>query len=514
MTTLRLILGDQLHRSHSWCMEVDQNAVIVLMEVRSEATYVRHHIQKVASIFAAMRSFARDLQKQGHRVHYLTITDPDNRHTLTNNLSWLAEHYQADAIEYQEPDEWRVDRILHALKETVVLPVSMVSSEHFLTDRHDVQSLFKGKKTYLMETFYRGMRRRHDVLMSGDEPVGGRWNFDVENRKKWKGAPLPPEPLVYSNDLSEVVNDIESAGIDTIGSINAREVVWPIDREQALEQLEWFVTTALPHFGDYQDAMVDSRERHAWSMFHSRLSFALNVKILTPEEVIRRVERWWNEHQNPTSLPAVEGFIRQILGWREYMRGIYWAEMPSYAQRNELGHSRPLPLWYWTGETKMNCLQHAVTQSIEHAYAHHIQRLMVTGAFALMAGCDPVEVDAWYLGIYIDAFEWVEITNTRGMSQYADGGIVGSKPYLGSASYIHKMSTYCDGCEYDRRTRSESDSCPLNSLYWDFYERHRDRFADHPRVRMMYRVWDRMQNEDRIATRERAQWVLEHLEDL
>jgi deoxyribodipyrimidine photolyase-related protein len=332
------------------------------------------------------------------------------------------------------------------------------------------------------------MRKRFDVLMEGEQPAGGDWNFDTENRRPYDGrVPIPP-PLVFENDVSGIIETIRRSKVKTFGEIDPRRLIWPIDRPQALKLLAAFIADGLPHFGTYQDAMTVK----SWSLFHCRLSFALNVKILHPLEVVTAAVNAWKEDPQRIAIQQVEGFVRQILGWREYMRGVYWALMPDFAGMNFFGHDLPLPDFYWTAETRMACLAAAIGQSLKHAYAHHIQRLMITGNFALLAGIHPDEVDAWYLGIYIDAIQWVEMPNTRGMSQFADGGIVATKPYVSSANYINKMSDYCGSCSYDPKKKYGEAACPFNAFYWDFYDRHRDKLAPNPRIGMMYRTWDRM----------------------
>ena len=488
-TTLRLILGDQLNSRHRWFRRTRGDVVYTLMEVRQETDYVVHHIQKVAGFFGAMRRFAAFLTDQGHRVIYLRLDDPRNEQDFEANLRRLIQSEKATRFEYMLPDEYRLDRRLADLADRLPVSTAAVDSEHFLMLRHDLEDMFRGKKRYLMESFYRRMRRQHAILMEGDQPVGGRWNFDQRNRNRYDGAvPLPP-PKTFDNDVEAIVDMIDAGGVKTIGTVEPKHFIWPVSREQALEQLEEFVRRRLPHFGTYQDAMaLDS-----WSLFHARLSFALNLKLLHPREVIdAALEAAQDPYGAPIGIEQVEGFVRQILGWREYVRGIYWARMPDYEGLNHLDHQASLPAFYWTADTRMRCLRAAIAQSLEHAYAHHIQRLMVTGNFALLAGVHPDQVDAWYLGIYIDAVQWVEIVNTRGMSQFADGGLVATKPYTASANYIRKMSDYCNDCAYDAAKRTGERACPFNSLYWDFLHRHRDRLAGNPRVGMMYRTWDRM----------------------
>ena len=487
MTTLRLILGDQLNPEHSWFTAPDDNTVYVLMEVRQETDYVLHHAQKIIAIFAAMRDFARWLVKAGHRVHYLAIDDPANRQSLPANLDALIAHYSARAFEYQAPDEWRLDRQLADCASQLAIPGRMVDSEHFYTRRDEAALLFAERKQWLMEHFYRQMRMRHGVLMAGPgKPLGGRWNFDHDNRKPWPGLPHEPADWRSEHDHSVLWQSIRQAGVASFGEPSAQRFRWPLNRAEALQQLDDFIAEALPHFGDFQDALTF----RAWRLFHSLLSFALNTKMLNPREVVAKAAAAYESGRVP--LAAAEGFIRQILGWREYVRGVYWANMPGYEAHNCFDHQRPLPSWFWTGETKMRCLAHAIGQSLEHAYAHHIQRLMVIGNFALLAGLNPAAVHGWYLGVYIDAFEWVELPNTVGMSQFADGGRLATKPYVSSAAYIDRMSDYCKGCHYDKKARVGERACPFNALYWDFFVRNTQRLAANPRLGMVYRQLAKM----------------------
>ncbi|NEQ48705.1 MAG: cryptochrome/photolyase family protein [Leptolyngbya sp. SIO3F4] len=507
--TLRLILGDQLNERHSWFSEVDDSVTYLLAETREESTYVRHHIQKVVGFFLAMRTFATQLRKQGHPVIYVQLDDHPRAESFATLIPPLVQEQGFERFEYQLPDEYRLDQQLKRLAEELPVPCEAVDTGHFLTTREELGAFFQGKKQFLMESFYRSMRRKYGILMEGNEPATGRWNYDAENRKKLpKGQPIP-QALTYKHDVTDLVTMINGQGIETIGTVQPKRFVWPSNRTESLELLEFFVTHCLPDFGTYQDALSP----RDWSLFHSRLSFSMNTKMLHPLEVVGRALQAREENE-AISMAQLEGFIRQIIGWREYMRGIYWLKMPEYAELNFFEHDRKLPEWFWTGETDMACLSHAIGQSLEYAYAHHIQRLMVTGNFALLAGIDPDEVDAWYLGIYIDAIEWVEITNTRGMSQFADGGIVGTKPYVSSASYLHKMGHYCGDCKYDPKVKTGENACPFNSLYWHFYNRHADKLQRNPRIGMMYRTWEKMGKEKQQAYLEQAEHYLENLETL
>lgn len=496
--TLRLILGDQLNSQHSWLTHQHDDVLYVMMEVRQETDYVLHHAQKIIAIFAGMREFARRLQLAGHRVHYLTIDDPDNLHAIPANIERLAQIVQAQEFQYQAPDEYRLDQQLQTFAQATALRCYMFDSEHFLTQREEAGKIFEGRKKWLMEHFYRQMRVKYQVLMTGQDPSGGAWNFDHDNRKAWPGLPWEPEDFRPRHDHSALWTTIQNAGVKSFGEPNASEFAWPLHRDEALTQLQAFVRLALPHFGDFQDAMSSK----AWRLFHSLLSFALNVKMLSPREVIAAVEA--AHSRGEVSIAAAEGYIRQILGWREYVRGVYWHFMPDYAQENVFDHQAELPTWFWTGKTKMRCLSHAIGQSLQQAHAHHIQRLMVIGNFSLLAGLHPQRVHEWYLGVYIDAFEWVELPNTLGMSQYADGGVLATKPYVSSAAYIDRMSDYCKGCHYDKKQRTTENACPFNALYWDFFSRNEKQLASNPRIGMVYPQLRKMSPEARQDLNERA----------
>ncbi len=501
--TLRLILGDQLNPKHSWFAEIDDHVLYVLMELKQETDYAPHHIQKVVGFFKAMRLFETELSKQGHHTLYLSLNHPENSGNLGTNILYYVKKYNIQNFEYQLPDEYRLDQQLKNICAGVSIGSKAFDSEHFLTDRKFLGQFFKGKKTFLMESFYREMRRKYSLLMEADgkTPLTGRWNYDAENRKKMPPGQAIPDLPSFNRDVQDLVDMLENEKVQTIGEICADSFDWPLTRAECLEVLEDFLRNRLTLFGAYQDAMT-TRDT---LLFHSRLSFGLNTKMIHPLELVQSVEKYWQSHPE-IELASVEGFIRQIIGWREYMRGIYWHTMPDYSKMNYFDHQQPLPEWYWNGKTNMKCLQHAISQSLEQAYAHHIQRLMVTGNFSLLLGVHPDEVDRWYLGIYMDAIEWVEITNTRGMSQFADGGIVGTKPYVATANYMHKMSDYCTQCTYDRKKKYGEDACPFNSLYWDFYDRHRNKLERNPRIGMMYRQWDKVSPEEKEKIISRANY--------
>ena len=507
--TLRLVLGDQLHPGHSWFSQVDEQVVYVLMEVRQETDYVLHHAQKILAIFAAMRDFARYLCAGGHRVRYVALDDPGNRQSIPGNLAALAAHYAAQRIEWQQPDEWRLDAQLQAWGAAQPQDWAVMDSEHFLTQRGELAALMGQRKQWLMEHFYRHMRRRCKLLLDADgAPEGGKWNFDHDNRKRWPGTPPEPADWRPRHDHSDLWRMVQRAGVQSFGDPQAAALRWPLNRSEALACLDAFIDTALPHFGDYEDALAAQAPR----LFHSLLSFALNVKMLQPLEVVQRAEAAWRAGQAP--LAAVEGFVRQIVGWREYVRGIYWAHMPGYASHNALAQHTPLPRWFWSGDTHMRCLHLAITQSLQTAHAHHIQRLMVIGNFALLAGLEPQALHRWYLGIYIDAFEWVELPNTLGMSQFADGGLLATKPYVSAAAYLHRMGDHCGQCPYRRDQPTGPKACPFNALYWNFLERHADTLGRNPRLAMPYRQLARMPDSRRQALAQQAGQLLANLEAL
>ncbi|AWG21213.1 cryptochrome/photolyase family protein [Flavobacterium faecale] len=510
MKTLRLILGDQLNSNHSWFQTTNPQVTYVMMEVRSETDYATHHIQKVVGFFASMREFAANLTAHQHNVIYIKLNGTNNLQAFDLNLEQILKDNTFEKFEYQLPDEYRLDQILIKFCAGLKIESQAYDTEHFLSERNELATFFEGKKTFLMESFYRYMRKKHQLLMDGDNPQTGQWNYDQDNRKKLPKNHKPVAPLEFENEVSAIEQEIRDANCKTIGTIDSKRFLWPINRKQSLELLDCFVAEFLPQFGTFQDAMTPNE----WSLYHSRISFSMNTKMISPLEVIQKVIFEWEANQDKIAINQVEGFVRQILGWREYMRGIYWLKMPEYETLNFFENKEKLPDWFWTGKTKMNCLKQSITQSLDFGYAHHIQRLMVTGNFALLAGVDPDEVDAWYLGIYMDAIQWVEITNTRGMSQFADGGIVGTKPYVSSAAYIDKMSHYCGSCFYQKAKKTGDKACPFNSLYWNFYDKHEAKLSKNPRIGMMYNVWRKMKPEQKVELLEQAHYYLENINDL
>ena len=505
MKTLRLILGDQLNENHSWFKAVDKNVIYLMAEMRQETDYVKHHIQKVVAFFLAMRNFSETIKSKGHQCIYLKISDNNNPQNLEDIIKYYFEETTATNFEYQLPDEYRLDQQLQSICQNLDCNYKAVETEHFYTTRFELKNFFSGKKQLIMESFYRMMRKKHHILTTGNQPKGGKWNYDHSNRKKWKGQPTIPTSKDFHNNVQHLISEINESGAQTFGRIDRTNFNWPCSRKEALAVLDYFCENLLEHFGDFQDALHTNEK----FLFHSRLSFAMNSKMISPKEVIDSVIAYYHEHTDTIHISQVEGFVRQILGWREYMRGIYWKEMPTYSKVNELNNTNSLPDFFWTGKTKMNCLHHAIEQSLDEAYAHHIQRLMITGNFALLNMTDPDQVDAWYLGIYIDAIEWVEITNTRGMSQFADGGIVATKPYVSSANYINKMSNYCSSCHYSHTKKIGDKACPFNALYWNFLDEKRAHFKDNNRMAMMMSLLNKKSAEELEALKKRANAIIE-----
>ncbi len=496
MRNLRLVLGDQLSRAVSALDGLDATRDVVLMvEVHEETTYVRHHRQKIVLILSAMRHFAAMLRAEGIPVDYVRLNAQDNTGSLGGEVRRALSRHAADRVIVTAPGEWRVLAMMQGWKEALGIPVEIREDARFLCTQERFRRWAQGRKSLRMEFFYREMRRETGWLMHGSEPEGGRWNYDSDNRKALpENLRTPPRRRFPPDAVTAAVLDLvrERCG-EHFGDLDG--FGWAVTREDALAALGEFVDRFLPGFGDYQDAMRDGGD----FLFHSVLSPYLNIGLLAPREVCESALDAWREGRAP--LAAVEGFVRQILGWREYVRGLYWLLMPEYADSNFLDAQRPLPAFYWTGETRMRCVRATVEATRRNAYAHHIQRLMITGNFALLTGISPAEVEAWYLAVYADAFEWVELPNTHGMALHADGGLLGSKPYAASGAYIDRMSDYCAGCAYSPKTKLGERACPFNFLYWNFLMDNRERLAANPRMAMPYRTLDRMSGERRDAIR-------------
>ncbi len=507
MTTLIPVLGDQLSEGlSSLCGQDPANSILLMVEVDQETNYVGHHKAKLAYILSAMRHHADAMRKAGWTVDYVTLNDTENSGSFTGELARAITRHVPSAICVTEAGEWRVQTMLERWADQFDIPVSIMPDDRFIASHGEFEAWASERKQFRMEFFYREMRRKTRLLMDGSKPEGGQWNFDAENRKPAKRDLMMPRPLNFEPDsiTREVIEMVEARFPGNMG--RTEKFAFAVTREDAWRQQEHFLDHALPQFGDYQDAMLTG-EPYLW---HSVLSPYINSGLLDPLALCRKVEARYRAGKVP--LNAAEGFIRQIIGWREYMRGIYWFAGPDYVERNALGAKRDLPSFYWTGETDMRCLREAIGQTLEYAYAHHIQRLMVTGNFALIAGVDPRQVHEWYLAVYADAYEWVELPNTLGMSLFADGGMLGSKPYAASGAYINRMSDYCGNCRYDVKQRTGPDACPFNALYWDFIARNEQKLRGNPRMAMPYKNWQRVADADKIALRSQAKHFLETLD--
>ncbi|WP_156678478.1 cryptochrome/photolyase family protein [Sphingomonas profundi] len=508
MTILIPILGDQLSHGLASLRGVARDeAVLLLMEVADETTYVRHHKRKIALILSAMRHFAAELRADGWTVDYVRLDDPANSGSFTGEVARAVERHRPSAIRIVEPGEWRVRAMIEGWAARFGIAVEMLADDRFVCGILEFQTWAQARNDLVMEFFYREMRRKTGLLMREDgTPEGGQWNLDKENRAPPKRGLNYPEPMHFAPDetTAEVMALVEARFAGHFGRLE--KFALPVTAGQARRALAHFVRTALPDFGTYQDAMVTGQD---W-LYHSWLSPALNLGLLTPLEVAQAAAQAYAAGAVP--LNAAEGFVRQIIGWREYVRGYYWMEMPEVAQANALGATRALPEFYWTGETDMLCLAEAVRNTRDHGYAHHIQRLMVLGNFAMLAGVRPQDVADWFLVVYADAYEWVELPNVIAMSQHADGGRLATKPYAGGGAYIDRMSDHCGRCRYDVKRKTGPGACPFNALYWDFLARHEGRFRRNRRMTNMYATWDRMKPDAREAYRASAAAFLDTLE--
>jgi deoxyribodipyrimidine photolyase-related protein len=495
---LGLICGDQLHWPNPVCDALDPEHDRLLMgELVSETSYVWHHAKKIALILSAMRHFAQHAEGAGWPVDYHHFDAGSDIHSFTDLVSAACARHDVDEVVVTWPGEWRVLEEIQSWSDQLGVSVTLLPDTRFVSTLEEFNDWAKGRKSLRMEFFYREMRKKTGYLMDDGRPVGDDWNFDQANRKAWKGEPPAASPMSFTPDeTTQSVIDLVADRIDAFGELEGFD--YPVTIGEARRALAHFIRSAAAYFGDYQDAMHTDSD---W-LFHSRLSSSLNIGLLTPAEVCDAVEQAWRDGDMP--LNAAEGFIRQIIGWREFIRGIYWREMPAYAERNGLGNDGDLPAFYWTGETDMKCLREAIDATRRNAYAHHIQRLMVTGNFALLFGVEPEQICDWYLAVYADAFDWVELPNVLGMVMHADGGLLGSKPYAASGKYINRMSNYCKDCRYNVQNTTEDDACPFNALYWDFLMRHQKRFEKNGRMKMMYRHVDNMDAERRRAVRDRA----------
>jgi len=501
LRTLIIVLGDQLDLDAAAFDAFDAGVDAVWMaEVAEESTHVWSSKPRTVMFLAAMRHFALALQGAGRPLHYTRLDAPGKAGSLAAQLQADILRLKPARLVMTAPGDWRVLEAIKAVAKVSKLPLDIREDRHFFSSIAEFAAHAKGRKALRMEYFYREQRKRHGVLMQGDEPDGGQWNFDADNRAAFGAAgpgAVPPR-VVFEPDAvtREVIALVDKRFANHPGRLDS--FAWPVTRAQALQSLHAFIAERLPLFGRYQDAMWPG---DPW-LYHAHLSAALNLKLLNPREVVAAAEAAHRDGYAP--LASVEGFIRQILGWREYVRGIYWTQMPDYLERNALDAQQDLPPWFWTGVTDMACLRDALAQTLAHGYANHIQRLMVTGLYTLMLGVQPKQVHAWYLAVYVDAVEWVELPNTLGMSQYADGGVMASKPYIATGKYIQRMSPHCKGCRYDPAQRSGGNACPFTTLYWDFLLRHQKMLAKNPRMALQVKNVARLTDAQKREVVERA----------
>jgi deoxyribodipyrimidine photolyase-related protein len=496
---LVVVLGDQLDRQSAAFDGFDSSTDVVFMaEVANESTKVWVSKPRIVMFLSAMRHFAAVLREEGLTVDYRALDV--SAHSLGDELTAAIERHRPTEVVLVEPGEWSLREALHAAIAATGVGLDERPDRHFLCSTAEFAEHASAQRGMLMETFYRAQRRRHGVLMQGDKPAGGAWNFDKENRGSFgaDGPGLVPAPALFSPDAitGEVIALVSERFAGHPGSLD--RFWWAVTRDDALLALDRFVEERLPEFGHWQDAMWTAEP---W-LYHSLISAALNLKLLNPREVIARVEAEWRAGRVP--IAAAEGYIRQVMGWREYVRGIYWLRMPDYASSNALDAREPLPEWYWTGDTEMECLRDAIGQTLDRGYAHHIQRLMVTGLYAQLLGVEPRQIHEWYLAVYVDAVEWVELPNVIGMSQFADGGFMASKPYVATGKYIDRMSNHCGSCRFSPDIRVGPDACPFTTLYWDFLSRHEQRFERHPRMALQVKNLQRIPDDERARISEKA----------
>ncbi|KPF60301.1 deoxyribodipyrimidine photolyase [beta proteobacterium AAP51] len=494
---LVVVLGDQLDRQAAAFDGFDPAQDRVWMcEAAEEATHVWCSQQRLAVFLSAMRHFAQALREEGLPLHY----SEQHPGSLAQALGEALAATPPQAVVMTEPGDHRVQQALLQACAAAGVPLQLRNDRHFLCSREEFAAHARGRKQLRMEYFYREMRRRHRVLMDGEQPAGGEWNYDAENRETFgpQGPGFVPAPKRFAPDAltQQVLELVRTRYASHPGQVD--DFGWPVTRAQGLQVLQTFIEERLPDFGRWQDAMWEGQP---W-LYHSHISVALNLKLLHPREVVAAAEAAWRAGRVP--IAAAEGFIRQVLGWREYVRGIYWQEMPGYLELNALDAAQDLPPWFWTGDVPMACLRDAIGQTLRLGYAHHIQRLMVTGLYLLLHGVHPQQVHAWYLSVYVDAVEWVELPNTLGMSQFADGGLMASKPYAATGKYIERMSDHCRGCRFKPAVRTGPQACPYTTLYWDFLMTHEKRFASHPRMALQVKNVARLAEPERAALRRRA----------
>ena len=494
MKTLRFVFSDQLSHSLSSFDRMSSNDTVMLCELMEEVTFVQHHPKKIALWLASMRHFSDELRAKQITVRYIELKNPSNTQNLTQEVLRAVQDLNIERIIMTEPSEYRLKVLVDSWSTLFNIPVDICIDRRFLCSIEDFKIWAGSKKQYIMEYFYRDMRKKYHILMdSQSQPIGDQWNYDKDNRKPPSAHMKSIKRISHkkSQILKDVLQLVSEHFHEHFGDLNP--FYYAVTREQALMELDHFIENVLGHFGDYQDAMVQGEPY----LYHSLLASYVNMGLLEPLEMCKKAQEAF--FKGYVSIQCAEGFIRQILGWREFIRGIYWLKMPQYAQMNYLDAVRPVPHFYWGGPTQMACIKEAVDHTKKHAYSHHIQRLMITGNFALLAGLDVQQMQDWYLCVYSDAYEWVEMPNTLGMALFGDGGIVGTKPYAASGQYIHRMSNFCKDCYYDVKEMTGQKACPFNALYWNFMAQNREKLETNPRLGFMYKTWDRFSEEKKDA---------------
>lgn len=506
MSALILIMGDQLSFDIPALKAADKSRDIVLLaELRDEASYVQHHKKKIAFLFSAMRHFAEALRGAGWQVDYIPLTDADNTHSFTGEAERALHRHHLDEVIATYPSEYRVLQLLKTWQASTAFPVKILEDDRFYCSLDSFAEWAEGRKQLRMEYFYRETRRKTGILMRDGEPIGGQWNYDSDNRKPPDNAVPVPAPTLFEPDeiTSEVCALVEAEFSHHYGDLHP--FYFAVTHAQAQQVLAQFIAERLADFGTYQDAMRTGEP----FMFHSHIGFYLNCGLLSPMQAVDAAVDAYDNGLAP--LNSVEGFVRQILGWREFVRGLYWLKMPEYKDMNFLQAERPLPQFFWDSQTDMNCLHQCFSETQKNAYAHHIQRLMVIGNFSLLAGLAPDAVNDWYLSVYADAYEWVELPNVTGMVLFADGGILASKPYAAGSAYIDRMSDYCKGCRYSPKEKNGDRACPFGYLYWDFLGRHENTLRGNPRLGMIYRSWDKMSEDKKQQISAQSKAFLEKI---
>jgi deoxyribodipyrimidine photolyase-related protein len=508
MAKLIYILGDQLSKNLSSLKQYEKGDKILMAEVMEEGEYVPHHKKKLVFVFSAMRHFAESLSQDGYDIDYVRLTDDGNSGSLTGELKRYLENFNADKVVITHSGEYRVQKMIESWRDDLGVEIDILDDDRFIADLDGLKKYLKDSKQILMENFYRKMRKKTGLLMNSDnKPVGDKWNYDKENRKAMPDSvDVPPQPSFEIDDITaEVIEMVEENFSDNFGDCEGFN--YAVTKEEAEQAFDDFLENRLELFGKYQDAM---REDLPFG-FHSVISAYINIGLLEPLECCQKVEDYYKKDK--CNLSSAEGFIRQIIGWREFVRGIYWAFMPDYKDKNTLNARRKIPAFYWDeNKTEMNCLHHSIKHTRENAYSHHIQRLMVTGNFALLAGVKPDDINEWYMSVYADAYEWVELPNTHGMAIYADGGILGSKPYCSSGKYINRMSNFCKSCKYDVNKTTGEDACPFNFLYWNFLDKNHDKLKDNRRMGLVYSNYQKKSDEELEDIRDQSKNFLDNLE--